>query len=84
MNNRILFPILSLFFILFSGCGSSVDSYELSGNSAKIYPEYTGTYIPYNIAPLNFKIQENANKYIVRFVVEGKDSFEVRDRKSVV
>ena len=84
MNNRVSVSILSFFFILFYGCSSSVDSYESSGSLAKIYPEYTGTYIPYNIAPLNFEIQEDADKFIVRFVVEGKDSFEVNTKQNVM
>ena len=84
MNNRILFPILSLIFVLFYGCNSSVDSYELSGSPAKIFPEYTGTYIPHNIAPLNFKMQEEADRFVVRFVVEEKDSFDVNTKRNVI
>ena len=50
---------------------SNVDKY------ANIYPTYEGTVIPRNIAPLNFIIREDASRFIVRFSITGKDSFDI-------
>jgi hypothetical protein len=44
---------------------------------ANIYPPYQGTVIPYNIAPLNFMIREEGMRFVVRFAVAGKDSFDI-------
>lgn len=73
-----------LLFIVFlcQGCKSRVSSYEDTNTSAVIYPQYEGTYIPPNIAPLNFQIREPGDKFIVRFVA-GKDSFETATNKNL-
>jgi hypothetical protein len=46
-----------------------------------IYPAYEETVIPYNIAPLNFRI-ENEGRFMVRFLA-GLDSFEVKSNGKV-
>lgn len=84
MNKEKIFSLLIIFNFLFTACSSSVDSYETIDRDAKIYPEYEGTYIPYNIAPLNFRIQEDAENYLVRFVVLGIDSFELTSKENVI
>ena len=63
--------------LFFAACSKQPDSFVESRRSATIHPGYTGTYIPYNIAPLNFEIKENADQYRVRFV-SSKDSFEIK------
>ena len=50
---------------------------ELEG-ALRLFPDYAGVTIPYNIAPLNFKVEETAGRWAGRF--EGGDkehSFEV-------
>jgi len=40
----------------------------------RIRPDYSGTVIPFNIAPLNFAVEEQGRKYFVRIrSVEGKN-----------
>ena len=41
-----------------------------------VFPDYSEVAIPPNIAPLNFRIQEESERYRVRFVA-GSDSFDV-------
>lgn len=67
--------------ILFWSCENPVTSYTAIDRHANIYPAYEGTYIPYNIAPLNFQIREQADKYRIRFVA-NKDSFEISTSKN--
>ena len=42
------------------------DNYIESTESVTIYPDYTSLTIPYNIAPLNFIIDPDADGYITK------------------
>ena len=47
---------------------------EPKNTPVSILPDYTGLTIPYNIAPLNFNIDERADRYITRiYSTHGKD-----------
>lgn len=70
-----------LLFIFLTSCDSPITSYTESGKYANIYPEYSDTYIPYNIAPLNFQIREPGDKYKIRIVAE-KDSIEISTKNN--
>ncbi len=76
MRYLIILYSITLCSICLSSCGETISSYGEKDAYANIYPLYEGTYIPYNIAPLNFRIRENGDKYLVRFIA-GKDSFDV-------
>ena len=76
-----LFQYICLLFLILS-CTYSVDNYTDVDRYAKIYPLYEGTYIPYNIAPLNFQLREAGSTFVVR-VVAGNDSFEVKAEKNI-
>jgi len=78
-----LFVVMIVVSILLS-CGDTVRLYEPLTEQAAIYPEYTATVIPYNIAPLNFMIREEASLFVARFAVAGKDSFEVVTKSKVI
>lgn len=75
--------LLSVPFLL-PGCRQCADTYTTLPAHAAIYPAYQGTYIPCNIAPLNFQITESGEEYLVRFVVERKDSFQLSTCKEVL
>jgi hypothetical protein len=64
-------------------CNGNLGSYTDHAEYADIYPAYEGTYIPYNIAPLNFRIQEKGDRFRVRFAA-GNDSFEISTKKDVI
>ncbi|WP_280746018.1 MULTISPECIES: hypothetical protein [unclassified Parabacteroides] len=51
-------------------CRVSVDDAEIINQLPKLYPDYIDVTIPYNIAPLNFKLLDNAEKIYVK--IEGK------------
>ncbi|GHT07650.1 cytochrome c biosynthesis protein [Bacteroidia bacterium] len=67
---------------LFTACNRTIDKYLYISENARITPAYVETYIPYNIAPLNFCINETGDAFSVRFVA-GQDSFEVATKKEV-
>ena len=75
--------IFILLVLCTQGCDNAVPAYIEKNEYANIYPLYEGTYIPYNIAPLNFQVRENGTRYNVRFVVEGKDSFEISSGRDI-
>jgi len=76
--------LFSYSIILLSSCSKPGDNFLCVEQPANIHPSYQGTVIPYNIAPLNFMIREEGSRYLVRFAVAGKDSFDVSYRNGKV
>ncbi len=68
----------ALFLFLMSiivGCGSTPgDDAEQLHQVAKIYPDYAGLTIPANIAPLNFKVEEEGEAFYVEIVGDNGNS----------
>jgi hypothetical protein len=75
--------ILTLFGLLLTACGKPGNNFLSIPQPASIYPAYESTVIPCNIAPLNFMIREEGTRYVVRFAVAGKDSFDVAGNERV-
>ena len=48
-------------------CNQKMPAYEEINKDVVINPDYTSVTVPPNIAPLNFKINESADRYLVRF-----------------
>ena len=42
------------------------DNYTQTGVQPRIYPEYIGVTVPCNIAPLSFRVEEDAEEYVTR------------------
>jgi hypothetical protein len=82
-NNTITQLFSYLIILLFSCCKPGNDFHSIE-QPANIHPFYHGTVIPYNIAPLNFMIREEGSRFMVRFAVAGKDSFDVSCRNGKV
>jgi len=51
---------------LFSEPDRKLDQYSSIDQPPKIHPNYCGTVIPPNIAPLNFLVEENGSQYCVK------------------
>jgi hypothetical protein len=60
-----------------------MEQYDTSSVSPEVFPDYSETVIPCNIAPLNFYIRSDAEKYMARFVA-GSDSLDIYTRNKVV
>lgn len=65
-----------MFSLFISACKDDMSDHKLIGRHAQIFPDYSGITLPPNIAPLNFRIRDEAERYIVK--VSGNSySFEV-------
>jgi dipeptidyl aminopeptidase/acylaminoacyl peptidase len=49
-----------------------------------IDPDYTGTTIPYNIAPLNFKITEEGSVFFARFTAGSRKSIKAGSKDGII
>ncbi|MDR1666436.1 MAG: hypothetical protein LBS03_01895 [Bacteroidales bacterium] len=55
---------------------SRAEQYRLLDVAPRIFPDYADVTVPENIAPLNFRIMEDGNKFMARFSAK-LDSFDV-------
>lgn len=68
---------------LIVSCTGDLADHKLVENQIKIYPDYSGITIPHNIAPLNFRVMDEGERYIVK--VSGKaSSFEVTSKNGKI
>lgn len=61
-----VFLFLSLF-LLNSSCRQELPEFTVVNQNILLDPDYTSVTIPPNIAPLNFRIDEIADRYLVKF-----------------
>jgi dipeptidyl aminopeptidase/acylaminoacyl peptidase len=83
--------IISLFILLvgFSSCNRNIKPDETKKEKPTIFPDYSDVTIPYNIAPLNFRIEEKADGIAVTFkgksggsiFIKGKTAIEIPGKK---
>ena len=70
--------LLVLMVVLFS-CNSEIEEFSETESLPDIFPDYTGIKIPPNIAPLNFKINEEGTDFEAHFYVDKKNPVVVRN-----
>ncbi|MEJ2701562.1 MAG: hypothetical protein P8Z79_03890 [Sedimentisphaerales bacterium] len=58
----------------------TIDQFSIIDRLAEIHPDYSGTVIPPNIAPLNFSIRENGSHYCVRISSRQGQPIEIFSR----
>lgn len=80
---KTIWTTLVLLIMILSACNNPDKLYFNMDHDANIYPAYEGTVIPYNIAPLNFMIREDGSRFIIRFAIIGKDSFDISSKGKV-
>jgi|WetSurMetagenome_2_1015567.scaffolds.fasta_scaffold00004_118 hypothetical protein len=69
---RIFRIVILLAFVFLTGCHKKTPQFrQLSDQVPEIFPDYTDVTIPYNIAPLDFRVSRNAAKLVVE--IKGKD-----------
>jgi len=54
------------------------------GRPPQIHPDYAGTVIPPNIAPLNFQVQESGSRYRVRITAAQDTPIEIASRSAQI
>ena len=70
--------------ILFWSCSNPDTSKAVSaGEEAVIFPDYTDITVPPNIAPLNFRMENEGSRFVVRFVGENGYTFSIKTSKTV-
>ena len=81
--NRILIFILSGEMLLMNlSCRQRLPQYSEINQNVDLNPDYTSILIPPNIAPLNFRINESADQYIVWFHNSNGYEFIIRSGNS--
>jgi len=66
INHKLLISMVSVAFAIFlTGCGNNYKQAFDTNRTASIFPEYYGSTLPENIAPLNFIIKESGSKFSV-------------------
>jgi Tol biopolymer transport system component len=86
MKHRYIIVLLCLFVLL----GSCNPSYNIPEDAQptekkiKIFPDYTNIVIPPNIAPLNFMIRENGDKFVCRMTNGTEDLVSSSDNTGVI
>ncbi|OFY64985.1 MAG: hypothetical protein A2V64_12505 [Bacteroidetes bacterium RBG_13_43_22] len=83
--------ILYVFFCFsVAGCAGPEKSIAMTEREAKIFPDYSGVTFPPNIAPANFIIDEDADKFIIKIrsqdgneitIASGKRNIRIPGRK---
>jgi WD40-like Beta Propeller Repeat len=78
-------PFLLLLIASLFGCNSGPQgSVSETGTLPAIDPDYSGVTIPYNIAPLNFRIVHKASSYYVRISAGSGKEIGIRSKNGVV
>ena len=85
MSKRVILFVFVLFGIIAAGAliygvkGRSfgIDKYETTDRPARIYPDYSSTVIPPNIAPLNFMVQEKGSYYFAKIYSDKGTPIEI-------
>jgi WD40 repeat protein len=68
-----------------SGCTSKPDGTITEiNNLPAIDPDYSGTTIPYNIAPLNFKILEKGKAFFARYSAGSRTFIEIGSKDGII
>jgi len=70
----ILFILTSIFL---NACSGKIPTCPEAEREVSILPDYSGITLPPNIAPLNFIIKENGEKYLVRLYEAGGETITI-------
>jgi Tol biopolymer transport system component len=84
LSLKYTFHIIILFTALYSCTGKPHGNITEINNLPAIDPDYTGITIPYNIAPLNFKINEAGSAFFARFSAGSITAIEVRSEDGII
>ncbi len=63
---------------------SELSLLPVSSQEVAIYPDYTHIVVPPNIAPLNFRIDSDGERFVVDFIGENGYSFSLSTSKEVI
>lgn len=94
MNNKVKYAVtigvgiivlLVIFLKIIPASIPVIDNYNQVDRLPRIYPDYTGTVIPPNIAPLNFRINEPGAQYYIKVFSKNGESIDlVSDEPNII
>lgn len=84
LSLKYTFHIIILFTALYSCTDKPHGNISEINNLPAIDPDYTGITIPYNIAPLNFKITEKGSAFFARFSAGSKTAIEAGSKNGII
>ena len=70
--------------IVCHACTGNMTSFVQSDREAAIFPDYTDVTFPPNIAPANFMIKENADKFLVKIHSQGKNEITINSGNETI
>ena len=82
--SKYYFFIIIFITALYSCIGKPRGNIAETGKLPAIDPEYSGITIPFNIAPLNFKITEEGAAFFVRFSADSKTIIETGSKDGII
>jgi len=84
LSSKNRFYYLIIISVLSACTGNPHGEIAKTGRIPLIDPDYSSTTIPYNIAPLNFKILEESVTFFVRFSAGNKTYIETRSNDGII
>ena len=72
MRKSIIITLYLILTLAGAGCSHTPEQATETGSVPGIFPDYTNIVIPANIAPMNFNITDNADRYITIFSAGDK------------
>jgi len=71
--------------VFFLSCNNIPDkNVAIINNQVTIDPDYSGVTIPYNIAPLNFSIEEEGDAYFIKLSTGKGEAIEVFSKNGII
>lgn len=78
-------PLFITFACFIAACSTVPDENTARLNGRPVIdPDYTDITIPFNIAPLNFSVEEKGESFFVKITAENAESIEVSDKKGII
>jgi hypothetical protein len=87
MEFKKIFPLLLLLIsgiVINLNCKRIDNNVKLSGREPVIDPDYSGVTIPFNIAPLNFKINEPGNFFTAVISIESGKKLTIKSSDGII
>ncbi len=79
-NKQYIYIFTFVALLINASCTQKLPRFTESNQNVVLNPDYTSISIPPNIAPLNFSINETANRYLVRIYNSNGIDFMIRSK----
>ena len=86
LNKQFIYfiSLLLIVSVSYSCKPGQVKNISETGRLPVLDPDYAGITIPFNIAPLNFKISEDGAAFMARFSAPNGKGIEIRSRRGII